>query len=138
MNSPPDYTYYGKSRTIIIKFSNVRFTNDTFSIVCKDQVSKEILIEKLKSLNPTNFDINREYFFIKNNRDISQCIWKKHQTRIEVYNEWNNNNGNGSGNIINYVDNVFPLDVNASILIENNHILYVLDETLLKFLKSKL
>lgn len=139
MNSPPDYTYYGKSRTIIIKFSNARFTNDTFSIVCKDQVSKEILVEKLKSSNPTNFDINREYFFIKNNRDISQCVWKKHQTRIEVYNEWDNiNSGCGGGGVTNYVDNVFPLDVNAPILIENNYILYVLDETLLKFLQSNL
>jgi hypothetical protein len=40
MNAVPDYSY-GKS-TVVVKFSNSKYTDDSFSIV-KDPVSKEIL-----------------------------------------------------------------------------------------------
>jgi hypothetical protein len=137
MNAAPDYSYHGKSRTIVLKFSNAKYTNDTFSIVCKDQVSKDILIEKLKSVNPTEFDTNREYFFVVNKNSVLQCTWRKHQTRIELILEFDFS-GCGGGCGTSFVDNVFPLDLNASTLIENDHILYVLDKTLLKFLQSKI
>jgi hypothetical protein len=117
----------------VVKFSNSKYTDDSFSIVCKDPVSKEILVEKLRSENPTNFEVDREYFFIVNRNNI--FAWRKHQTRIEVIEPEFSGCGGGCGT--NFVDNVFPLDSNASILIENNHILYVLDSTLLKFLQSK-
>jgi hypothetical protein len=118
MNAVPDYSY-GKS-TVVVKFSNSKYTDDSFSIV-KDPVSKEIL----KNCGPRthNFEVDREYFFIVNRNNISQCTWRKHQTRIEVIEPEFSGCGGGCGT--NFVDNVFPLDSNASILIENNHILYV-------------
>lgn len=135
METTTNYNYSDKTRTIIININKTKFTNNTFSIICKDCSSKEVLIEKLKSSNPTNFDINRSYFFIINIKNIPHYIWRQHQTRIESYIDYDLS-GCGGGHAYNFVDNVFPLDINASILIENNHILYVLDETLLKILQS--